>query len=70
MLGEHGGEAEEPCPRREREARVRRRDLDRAGDRGADHLAAALDDEGREARVVEVLLVLRAGLLEVGKRQA
>ena len=58
-----------PGARREREAPVCRGHLDRARDRGAEHLSVALDDEGREARVFEVLLVLRAGRLEARQRK-
>ena len=48
---------------------MRRRQLDRAAHRRADDLPVALRDERREPGVVEVVLPLRAGLLERGERQ-
>ena len=59
-----------PAPGGKRKALVVGRQLDRARDRRADHLAVPLDDERRESRVVEVRLVLGARVLDRRQRAA
>jgi len=69
VLGQDGREPEEPGPGGQRQAAVGRRDLDRASDRGAQHLAVTVRDERREARVVEVVGPLGDRLLVRGERE-